>query len=616
MIPPSEVKELTITDYAEIILKRLWLVVACVVIISGFIAYRSFSTPKTYEATTTIFIRQRPPQRVVDAKQRIAQKTSISRATQILLLESQTLAERVMKSLNLLSDSEFRDARYPERQLLGMISVEEVKGSGKDGEEAIEIKVRGTDPLKITNIANTWVKEAIAEDIERKIGVTEEGKLWLKKQMDQALNKLEEAERELNDFIQRNKIVTIPDVGQKKETLIDTLKISKANLEREIFEASRKFKGKHDKIISLNNRLEAVEKKLEEETNKLYALQEKALEYKLLKRKANSYKSDYEGFRRRLRELDISQELLTPDIQILDEAILPTSPISPNPKKDIAIAIMIGFILGVSLSYFLEYLDSTLKTSEDVEFYAKMPFLGYIPTVRKKVDQKEVPLVCHLKPYSQVAESFRNIRVALLFSAADEKISKTITVTSSIPGEGKSFFSTSLAITWAAAGESTLLIDADMRKGMLNKTFGIETSKGLTSVLAGKCSWEEAVVNTSIPHLSLLPCGTFSPNPTALLDPAILETVFSQMEGKFKRIVIDSPPILSVSDAIILGGKSEGLVFVIRAKRAPFRSILEAKKKLDDKVKVVGAVLNDAEIKRDAYYYYRFRQSHTETEAG
>jgi len=608
MIPPPEIKELTIVDYLEIVLKRIWLVIACVGIIGGFVAYYDFSSVKVYETKATLYIKSELP-KITGEEEKIYKAGIADKETQMLLLESQSLADRVIKRLDLLRDPGFRSARHPSRELRKMVEIGQVKKT-----DIIEIKVRGEEPLKITRIANAWVEEAIAEDLERKFGVTKEGIKWLQKQMEEALGKLKQAEEKLNEFIKRNRIVTIPDVGEKTEALLEALKVQKAGLEREVMEASRIYKGKHAKVITILSQLDAVNEKLEQETDKMYALQEKALEYKLLKQEAENYQVAYENFRDRIQELDISQELLASNIQLVDEAIIPTKPIKPNPKKDILMGLMAGFVMGVGLSYFLEYLDSTLKTSEDIEFYTKLPFLGYVPLVEKEIDKKDLGLVSHLKPYSQVAESFRNLRVSLVFSSSDEKALRNIVVTSTTPREGKSFVSANLAISCAAAKEPTLLIDADMRKGILNELFKIKTKKGLTGVLAGMYSWDEAVVDTPVSSLHLLPCGAFSPNPTALLNTDKLKSIFKQMEEKYKRIIIDSPPILSVADAVILGGECTGLVYVIKAKDAPLNRILEAKKMLGKKVNIIGAVLNGAEIKKDSYYYYHYYHTSPEKE--
>ncbi|UCG34888.1 MAG: polysaccharide biosynthesis tyrosine autokinase [Candidatus Omnitrophota bacterium] len=610
MIPPPEVKELTIIDYLEIVLKRLWLVIACVGIIGGFVAYYDFSSVKIYQTRATLYIKSQMT-KVTGEEEKIYDVGIPDRQTQMILLTSQSLSDRVIKSLDLLKDPGFRNAKYPSRKLRNMVKI---RGVGKT--DIVEVKVQGRDPLKITRIANTWVEEAIAEDLQRKFGVTKEGIKWLQKQMDEALVKLKRAEEKLNEFIKKNRLITIPDIGIKTESLIEGLKLQKSNLEREIMEASRIYKGKHAKIMTLLRQLDAVNEKLEEETDKMYALQEKGVEYKLLRQEAENYEAAYESFRDRIQELDISQELLTSNIQLVDEAIIPTKPIKPNPKKDILMGLMAGFVLGVGLSYFLEYMDSTLKTSEDVEFYTKMPFLGYVPVILKEVDKKDVGLVTHLKPYSQVAESFRNLRVSLVFSSSEEKALRNIVVTSTTPQEGKSFVAANLAISCAAAKEPTLLIDADMRKGILNELFKIKTKKGLTGVLAGMYSWDEAVVDTPVSSLQLLPCGAFSPNPTALLNTEKLKGMFKQMEEKYKRIIIDSPPILSVADSVILGGESSGVVFVIKAKEAPLNRILEAKKILGKKVNIVGAILNGAEIKKDSYYYYHYYHTSPEKKSG
>jgi capsular exopolysaccharide synthesis family protein len=260
----------------------------------------------------------------------------------------------------------------------------------------------------------------------------------------------------------------------------------------------------------------------------------------------------------------------------------------------------------------LEYIDSTLKTSDDVEFYAKFPFLGYIPLGKRELAEKRnMNLISHTDPQSRIAEAFRNLKVSLLFCFPEDKPLRAIAITSSIPGEGKSFISSNLAIVFAQAKEPTLLIDADLRRSVIDKHFGIKNKSGLSSLLAGVSPLEEVIVPSSIPNLFLLPAGPYAPNPAELLGSERLPHILRELEKRFKRIVIDATPLLSVSDALLVGDKCDGLVFVIRAKHTALRYIMEAKKIADRRIKIIGAVLNSVDIEQRSYYYNYYYSADT-----
>jgi capsular exopolysaccharide synthesis family protein len=492
----------------------------------------------------------------------------------------------------------------PARRLLSMVKISPARqGQGN----IATIAVKGRDPLKITTIANSWVREFIYQDTERKVGTAKYGISFLENQLTDTLKKLHEAEKDLNAFIKNNQIVTIPDIETKTEALLENLKAQKAQLEKEIAQAAQVYKEKHPKMISLTTQLKAVEDKLKEETDTRIGLQEKMSEYKILKRKSETYESLYQDFLERAKELDVSKELTLSNIRVLDKAEEPRSPIRPRPGTDIPLAFIMSLALGAGVVLFLEKIDSTLKTSDDVEFFVKLPFLGYVPSA--KVDlkkQKNINLVSHLDPRSRTAESFRNLKVSLLFSLSQGKPLKTVVITSSIPAEGKSFVSINTAIVFAQAQEPTLLIDADMRKGNLHQNFDVKPKNGLTTLLAGLCSAQEAIAATSIPNLSILCAGPYSPNPTELLSSERLPALLRELENKFKRIIIDSTPVLNVSEALIIADKCDGLVFVVRSAHTALRYILEAKKIIDKRVKIIGAVLNDTDMGQDRYYYYHY----------
>ncbi|MCK9613936.1 MAG: polysaccharide biosynthesis tyrosine autokinase [Candidatus Omnitrophica bacterium] len=605
MIPPAEVKELTIKDYFDLLKKHTLFISTVLIVITGTVIFYDFSSPKIYRAQASIVLEVEKTKIAGKIEDVYEQKTTEKEyyQTQINIAMSRSLAERIIKNLGLDKDPEFINSKDPSGQLLSMVKIE----PARQGSTAT-ISVTGKDPIKITAIANAWVREFIYQDIERKVGTAKYGITFLESQLNDTLKSLSEAEKALNVFIKDNRIVAIPDIETKSEALIESLKEQKAQLEKEVAEASQRYKEKHPEMISLVTKLRTVDEKLSEEINKRLALQEKMAEYGILKRKVTTYNSLYDDFLKRAKELDVSKELTLSNIRLLDPAEEPKSPIRPSPQKDIPIAIILGFLLSVSVAFLIERLDSTLKTSDEVEFFVKLPFLGYIPSLRRESKKKNDNnfLFSFNEPRSRLAEVFRNLKVSLLFSFPQDKPLRTVVVTSSVPQEGKSFVSSNLSIIFAQTKEPTLLIDADMRKGNLHQSFGIKPKNGLSNLLAGMCSIDEAITPTSIPNLSMLPAGPYTPNPTELLSSEKLPTILRELEKKFQRIIIDSTPILNVSEALILGDKCDGIIFVIRSGHTQIGYILEAKKVIDTRVKIIGTVLNDAKIGQDRYYYYHY----------
>ncbi|MDD5194300.1 MAG: polysaccharide biosynthesis tyrosine autokinase [Candidatus Omnitrophica bacterium] len=602
MIPPPEIRELTIKDYVDIVLRRIWIVAVIVVVIPSLVAFRDFSAVKIYRTSAKLLFKESMPQ--VTGQEDIIYKGGIpSREDQISLLSSRILAERVVKKLNLAANKQFIGVKDLERNVLNMVNVSQQRES-----RIVSINVTGRDPLIITKIANAWAEEFIRTDIDQRAVTAKHGIQWLQEQMGSTLSKLEEAEKKLNDFLQQNRIVTMPEVGGQKQGTVEALRSQQNKLEKEAIEAYQKYGEKHPKIANLEAELAAVKQKLKEEQDTIFALQNKNLEYKILDRDVDTYKVIYNDFVKRIKELEISKEMVTSNVQFIDDAQIPWAPISPQPAKDISRALIGSLLLAVALCYFLEYADSTLKTSEDVEFYTKMPFLGYIPSARKEIRKGENrDLVSFIKPYSQTSEAFRNLRVSIIFSFPEDKPLHSIMITSSIAKEGKSFVATNLAISFAQTKEDTLLIDADMRRGRLSQVFEQKNKNGLSSLLAGVCTLEQAVVSTSTPNLYVIYAGPSTPNPAELLSSQKLVNILDTAKTKFKRIIIDAPPALGVSDTIMLGDKCDGVIYVIKTGATPLKLITEVRKILGKKVKVIGAVLNNVSVDAEHYYsYYRY----------
>jgi len=608
MLPTSGVREVTIKDYLRVLRKRLGIIVAFIVVIPTIVAIIDFNTKPAYKAFVILSINRNIP-KIVNFQQSYPYgdywwSTKEYYETQIKILNSRILAEKVFEELRLSKDSDYQNIPDPIVKLIGQLSTERAKESN-----IIFFAVDDVDALRASTIANAYAQAYIRQDTELKSRSSKETLAWLDSQVVDIKKKLQESEIALNKYIQDNRIVTTPDVEKKTETLLQNLKQEKSRLEIDRSEAVKRYKIKHPRMISLNAQLEDVNKKIDQETNNLLALNQKMVQYNILKKDVDSNQQLYTVLLTRSKETGITGQIEQNPITIIDAARPPSAPYKPNTKKDIFRAIGISLILGIGLVLFLEYLDSTIRTSEDVSFYLNLPFLGYIPIVGKeaKTDQERM-LICSGNPKSLVTEAYRAVRVSLLFAFPEDKPLKTIMITSSLPQEGKSFISINLAQAFCQINERIILIDMDMRKPKVHKAFGFELKPGLSEFLTGSLTLDAAIRKTPVSNLSIITAGTIPPNPSELLVSGKVHALLGELRTKYDRVIIDSPPILSVPDSAILVSIADGVVLVIKGASTRMEAAVKAKQKIvESKGKIIGAIVNNIRPeKEDSYYYYHY----------
>jgi succinoglycan biosynthesis transport protein ExoP len=355
---------------------------------------------------------------------------------------------------------------------------------------------------------------------------------------------------------------------------------------------------------------------------------QKMVKYNILKREAQTNTQLYNSLLEKLKEAGLSAGLRSSNLRIVDPAMIPPSPARPQKGRDITLAFIVGLVGGIGLAFFREYLDNTVKTPDDIEALTHLPSLaivpslsgssGYIrPTTRMlkggeaKPDQqpgggRRVAMISHEQPQSQIAEAFRALRTSLLLSRADQP-PQVILVTSALPKEGKTTAAVNLAVTLAQLGDRTLLIDSDLRKPGIGKLLGLTGGlhPGLSSYLAGACDLEGCTYPyPGVPELSVVPAGPIPPNPADLLSSQHLVDAVELLRGRYKFIVIDSPPIMLATDAVILSTWSDGVLLVARSGETPKGAFYRAQELLGSvKCRMLGVILNAVNTTSPDYYY-------------
>jgi len=605
MLPNSSVREVTIKDYLKILQKRVGILIGFLVVIPTTVAIIDFNTKPAYLAVVTLNV-SRGGRRLVNFQQPYQDYWSAKEELEVRLkmLTSRALAERVFEDLRLSRDPDYQNITDPVGKLRGQVRPDRPKDSN-----LIFVYIDDIDALRASSIANAYAKAYISQDTELKSRSSKEALSWLDSQVGDTKKKLQQSEVALNKYIQDNRIVTVPDIEKKTETLLQSLKQEKSRLEIAISEAVERYKAKHPKMISFKAQLDDVNKKIDQETTNLLDLNQKMVQYNLLKKEVDSNQQLYTILLTRSKETDITDKIEETPITIIDPARPPVAPYKPNTKKDVTRAIGIALILGVGFVFFLEYLDSTIRTSEDVSFYLGLPFLGYIPTTGKEaVTDQDRMLLCSQKPKSLITEAYRAVRTSLLFAFPEDKPLKTVMITSALPQEGKSFITTNLSQVFSQMNERIILIDIDMRRPKVHKAFGFELKPGLSDFLTGNISAEAIIRKTSIANLSVITAGTIPPNPSELLLSGKIRVLLDDLKTKYDRILIDSPPILSVPDTLILSNIADATVLIVRGAHTRMEAAVKAKQKLvESKGKIVGVIINNIRPeKEDSYYYYHY----------
>jgi len=435
-----------------------------------------------------------------------------------------------------------------------------------------------------------------------------------------------------NDISEKESLPEIRDnpvVMKLRENYLDLLKL-KADLESKYGEKHPKIENIHqqlqatrrdynreldDVLKAFNKRYQAIldteaalTKWIHQEKTQALELAKLEVEYRPMARDAENNAKVFGQVTQRHKEMDLTGLVRANNVRVLDRATLPRFPVSPDLRVNVSAGLILGFILGLLLIFAIEALDNTVKTPEAAEEIVGAPLLGVLPplTQAKQRNAEDAPgrdLTVLNDPTSLAAEACRSIRTNLMFISAQKEV-HVFTVTSPGPQDGKTTAAISLAITMAQAGARVLLIDTDMRKPRIHRSFDIKTEKGISNMILGDATFAEVVFHSQVPNLDVLPCGPTPPNPAELLHTQRFRDVLAECRQGYDKIVLDSPPTAPVTDPAIIGSVTDGVVLVLRAGRTTREAASFARRHLSDGgARILGLVINQSDRRAGRYGY-------------
>ncbi len=400
----------------------------------------------------------------------------------------------------------------------------------------------------------------------------------------------------------------------KMKALSGQMETIRKAYEQEIDAALTAFEKSYEELLDNERALKSL---MEQQKNEAINLSKIEVEYKPLRRAAEQEEKMYGIIASRQKEIDITGPMKTNNVRVLERAIVPSTPVRPRPVQNLLVGLLLGLGTGIALAFAIEALDNTLKTQQDVEQFLGTPVLGLVPIIGSAPggealqagdNLRERDLGVFLDPKSIAAECCRSIRTNILFMSPDRPL-KLMVVTSPSPQEGKTTTAINLGVTMAEAGSRVLIVDTDMRRPRLHRSFGVPNQTGISTVIVGKATLEEAIKRTDVPNLDVLPCGPVPPNPSELLHTDRFGVVLADLAKRYDRIILDSPPTSAVTDPAVLGNLADGVVLVIKAGETTREAAMHARRQLATaKARLFGVVVNAIDFSNPAYgyeYYYR-----------
>jgi len=663
-------RETHLRDYFIVMHRYKWLIVAAVIVtLSSTILYLRRQEP-VYEAKTSIIIEPKQAREMLFAQS--VQAISLDLETQIEVIKTTPVLASVVRQLGLTTTPEgtpeFSDTV---RSLRENINIGFVGGT-----KMVTISAKHTVPEKAQAIANAIAQAYIDQDRLSRLQSGRDAIRWLSTQLADLKTKLKSSEEAFQKFKEDEEMITLDERRSAEleeisklndsyiaarssrmeiDTIIDKLAsegdanpnipialltsptlqnlgTELSGLQTELAEKKKLFKDTYPGVIELKGRIQLTEQKIlaelklqrdflkvqedslltQQEAKRKEALNltKKEVEYLNLEREVTTNREMYNTLLSKVKELSLAGEADLNNIRIVEQAELPALP-TGSMRMTLVLGGALGLFLGIGFAFFLKYLENTVRTPDDVEQHLDVPVMGVVPQIPEAKDSKIPLLVLSDNSRSAPAEAYRSIRTNLLFSDGEASL-KTIVFTSTGPKEGKTLTVSNLGMALAQAGQKVLLIDADLRRPMLHRVFNLDRSKGLSTVLAGEMSLDDAIAKPELEgsdgiNLSVLTSGAVPTNPSEILGSAQMKELIGRAREQYDVVLLDSAPVLGMTDTAVLASESDAAVIVIKTGEATRKALKLAISQLEQVgVDITGVILNNVDVKHDRYYDYYY----------
>lgn len=500
--------------------------------------------------------------------------------------------------------------------LKSRMSVDE---QGKDT-GIILMTLSDTDPAHARKILNTIANVFLRQNVERRSAQAQNSLTFIEKQLPELRNKLNAAESKFAAYQQRHQAVDL--TAEAKSVLrqlvdleqnIDQLKLKRS-------EYAQLYTSKHPQVKALEQQIGTLEHKkheLEKHISNMPETQKHILE---LQRDVDVTTQIYTNLLNEAQQLKIVKAGTVGSVRIIDHAALPDQPVSPRAKLTLVVAVILGLLAGVGWLFLRRALRSGITDPKLIEEQLGLPVYAVIPHSsvmtheerRARRGGRALPLLARQRPQDVAVESLRSLRTSLHFALMESE-SKVIVVTGSSPGVGKSFVTMNLGLLIASSGQRVAIVDGDMRRGKMHEYLQLERAPGLSDVLVGTATLDRVMHPLDENGSALLTSGTIPPNPSELLMNQRCGEMLSKLEGRFDVVLVDTPPVMAVTDAAILGSHAGATFLVVKAGVNPMPEVEESIKRLrQNHTRVTGALFNDFRKNEAAgtygsYAYYDYK---------
>ncbi len=695
-------------------IKKNWLSIAAFTLLFSLTCtWYIYSKASIYQATATLLI-QEEQKSALSIEEVYGVDTTKKEyfQTQIAILKSNHIADKVIRELNLTQLPEFTSsgglnkkidqiksipfvqdllnvapspketAQFSESYYQALqafrskLDIEPVRNT-----QLVRIRFRSTDPKLATTIANAVGQAYIDANFEAKLVVTQNAATWLTNNSQKLEERLRNSEQTLQEFLLKEGLIDINGIDEiyaneleeltrklniavnkriEAQTLIQLLrrkssqsldsllsidefanqaqirdlKLSEAQAAKNLSELAQRYGPKHDRMIQAKAQLAEIQSRtqqlirgisfskqqdllaakaqedmlraeLDNKKSDFQSLGSQKARYEQLKREVESNKALYEAFLNREKETNATSDYKNVTARFTDKAIIPLFPVAPQRIKLVLIATFFGFAIACALVIILETMREVIRSTADVQEKLGVTCLGVIPMVKKRNLRKNgVSYTAYLDDEEKLfSEACRSVRTSLLLRLTNTK-QKILPFTSAIPEEGKTSTSINMAVSFSKM-EKVLIIDCDLRRPSIAKRFGIaESSPGLTHILTMDTPIKDCVTHIKEANLDVLPAGLIPPNPQELLASDRFKKLLEHFQNKYDRIIIDTPPLLSVSDALILGQYANGLITVIRSESTKSSLVnLALSKQIQHSVPSLGVLITQAKAKEGETLY-------------